>query len=411
VSVPGASWTNRAVAAVLVAALAAGPLAGCGRKGAADAPGGSAASRRDRGSEPTAQPKDVAGRPKPGVIPTNTLVPSAPAEAFEPPSYDGFEPLPSFTYHHVDPKLKNELTITPAVFEAQLKMLKDGGYHPITARQLAEYHEDGAPLPEKPVMITFDDGWKNQFTYAAPLLKKYGFSATFFVNPQLIGYGGGYMTRDMLISLRDAGHDIESHTWTHKALTRRGTEDRLAFQRRIMKQMTLADAWLTQVVGRKPVALCYPFGYYDVESVGRAQAAGYTLGFTTDEGVADARPWHAMVIKRFTIGRGISTAGFASRLSSGPLQVRAIDPPPGTRVRGITTTVTVDITDVPSSVQSIKLTSGPSMKSSTIVRRDGRRFVVGRIRKAKVGSRQVTVSGEDASGRRYYASWSLVMGD
>jgi len=399
------------VCVMVLAALAVAPLAGCGSR----LPGPvSAPTSKDVSSvstAPTEQVVPATETPRPDAIPTNTLIPQVPADAFEPPSYDGFERLPCFTYHHVDPKLVNEIAITPAAFEAQLKVLKDGGYHPITARQLAEHHEKGTPLPDKPVMITFDDGWRNQYQFAAPLLKKYGFVATFFVNPQLIGYGSGYMTRDMLVALKDAGHDVESHTWTHLALTRRGTEDQLAFQRRIMKQMTLSDAWLKQVVGRRPVALCYPFGYYDTEAVGRALEAGYTLGFTTDEGVADARPWDAMAIKRFTISRDVSVAGFVSRLNSAALEARHIEPAPGARVRGITTTVTVDITDVPSSVTGIKLTSGPSMKSSTIVRRGGRRFAVGQIRKARVGSRQVTLSGIDAAGRRYYCSWSLVMGD
>ena len=400
---PGESWVSRAVATVVVASLVIAPLAGCKKDPGAD--------ERGEAREAAAAPKPDAKKPKRGVIPTNTLVPQVPADSFQPPSFDGYERLPAFTYHHVDPKLDNEISITPAAFEAQLKLLKEQGFHTITARQLADHHKDGTPLPEKPVMLTFDDGWKNQYVHAAPLLKKYGFVATFFVNPQPIGRGSAYMTRDMVTSLEDAGHDIQSHTWSHKAMTRRDSDDHLAFQKRNMKQLTLADEWIEQVVGREPVAVAYPFGYYDTESVSRARAAGYVLGFTTDEGVADARPSAAMIIKRFTISRELSLASFASRLNSGVLETRHIEPDPGTRVRGITTTVTVDITDVSASVKDLKLTSGPSMRSTSIVKRGGRRYIVGRINKAKVGSRQVIVSGVDESGRRYYYSWSLVMGD
>ena len=106
------------------------------------------------------------------------------------------------------------------------------------------------------------------------------------------------------------------------------------------------------------MALCYPFGYYDTEAVSRAKAAGYKLGFTTEEGVADARPWDAMVMKRFTVDRADSIAGFTARLNSGVMEARHIEPAPGTRVRGITTTVTVDITDVPAEVKDIKLIVG-----------------------------------------------------
>jgi peptidoglycan/xylan/chitin deacetylase (PgdA/CDA1 family) len=395
----------RAIAAAVLTSFVMTSLSGCA---------GSANKAQDATRQNAAAGSSVAAKPPAparGAIPTNTLVPMIGADALQPPSYTGYEPLPCLTYHHVHPKLKNSIAITPATFEAQLKVLKDGGYSAITARQLAEYHEKGTPLPARPVMITFDDGWKNQYEYAAPLLRKYGFVATFFVNPQLIGRGSAYMTRDMLVALDKAGDDIESHTWTHLALTRRPSESALAFQNRIMRQMTLADTWLSQVVGHKPVALCYPFGYYDIEAVSRAKAAGYKLGFTTDEGVADARPWDAMIMKRFTIDRADSIAGFKARLDSGVLDARHIEPPPGTRVRGITTTVTVDITDVPAGVKGIKLSSGPSMKSTEIVRKNGRRYAVARLNKTRVGSRQVTVSGVDGSGRRYYSSWSLVMGD
>jgi len=396
----------------LVACLAMASLAGCRGRGAGGS--GSGTDKPVGGSRSVAASKPVSPKPpsaNPGVIPTDTLVPMIGADSLQPPSYTGYERLPCFTYHHVDPKLNNSIAITPATFEAQLKVLKDEGYHTITARQLAEYHAKGTPLPDKPVIITFDDGWSNQYQYAFPLLRKYGFVATFFVNPQPIGRGSAYMTRENLVALADAGNDIESHTWTHMALTRKKTESQLEFQNRIMRQMTLADTWIKTVVGRKPVALCYPFGYYDVEAVSRAKAVGYRVAFTTDEGVADARPWDAMIMKRFTINRGDSVAGFKTRLHSGVLEARDIQPPPGARVRGITTTVTVDITDVPAGVKGIELSSGPSMKSTAIVKRDGRRYAVARLNKTRVGFRQITLSGADESGRRYYSSWSLVMGD
>jgi peptidoglycan/xylan/chitin deacetylase (PgdA/CDA1 family) len=398
---------NRAIRLTLASVLVLALSSGCADRGAATKSAAKPAESASKRAEvPTKSPS-----PKRGEIPTNTLVQMIPADALQPPSYDGYERLPCFTYHHVDPKLKNSIAITPATFEAQLKVLKDGGYHTITARQLAEYHSKGTPLPEKPVMITFDDGWKNQFQHAAPLLKKYGFVATYFVNPQLIGRGSAYMTRDMLVTLNADGNDIESHTWTHVALIRKGSESALDFQKRIMRQMTLADAWIAKVVGKKPVALCYPFGFYDTEAISRGKAAGYTVAFTTDEGIADARPWDAMIMKRFTINRSDTVDGFRTRLNSGVLEARNVTPPPGARVRGITTTVTVDVTDVPAAVKDIKISSGASMKGTVTVMRGGRRYAVARLNKARVGFRQITMRGVDAAGRRYYYSWSLVMGD
>ncbi len=406
---PIAPRVDRSIALVLATSLLLVSASGCSGRRAATKP--TDPSTRSATADSVRATQSPTPKSKPGVIPTNTLVPAINPDVLQPPSYAGYERLPSFTYHHVDPKLKNSIAITPATFEAQLKVLKDGGYHTITARQLAEHNAGGPPLPDKPVMITFDDGWKNQFQFAAPLLKKYGYVATYFVNPQLIGRGGAYMTRDMLVALAADGNDIESHTWTHQALIRRGTENQLDFQRRIMRQMTLSDAWIAKVIGKRPVALCYPFGYYDTEAVSRAKAAGYKLAFTTDEGVADARPWDAMIMKRFTINRADSVDGFKARLTSGVLEARHIVPSPGSRVRGTSTTVTVDITDVPPAVKGIKISSGPSMKATATVNRGGRRIAVAQLEKARVGFRQITLRGIDGAGKRYYYSWSLVLGD
>lgn len=400
---PSNRITMRVLLAALAIAIVGSATAGCARVGGASRPSNARTSALDATSAPAPTPVGSSA-------PTGST--SVDPAILEPPSYTGYESLPIFTYHHVDPKLKNDIAITPAVFEAQLKVLRDGGYHTITARQLVDHQRVGTPLPDKPVMITFDDGWRNQFTYAAPLLKKYGFTATFFINPQPIASGyGAYMTADMVKALARDGYDIESHTWRHLRLIRSASQSAATFQQQNMSQLKLANDWIRRVVGVQPVALCYPFGFYDTEAIAMAQRAGYRAGFTTDEGVADARGWDAYGMKRFTIERSDTLASFKARLTSAPMPGRDIQPPPATRVAGITTTVTVDVTDVPSSVQGLTLASGQSMKGQQIVERNGRRFVVAQIRKARVGLRVVVLRGQDAAGRLYVSSWVIVLGD
>jgi peptidoglycan/xylan/chitin deacetylase (PgdA/CDA1 family) len=336
----------------------------------------------------------------------------APSSTLQPPSWDGFEPLPIFTYHHVNTKVNSDITIKPATFEAQLKLLKELGYHTITARDLVDYHQKGTPLPDKPVMITFDDGWRTQYSKAWPLLKKYGFKATFFINPQPVGNGyRAYMNRDMVLELAKAGNDIESHTWKHTRLTRKRDQSAEKYQKQTLSALTNANNWIRQVVGQQPVAIAYPYGIYDLETVGFVSAAGYKVGFTVDESVADARKWDRYQLKRFTIGSGETMVSFKRRLLSGPLEVRNITPAPGSRIVGSSVDVSVDISDVPSSTTDIKLRSGPSMKNAQIIERNGRRYAVGQLRRCKTGFRVISMTAVDAQGRKYYASWSLVMGD
>ena len=375
---------------------------GAARETASSATAGAAASTTDSASPGGAADASASATSAASVATTESL---------QPPSYDGYEPLVSFTYHHVDPKQKNSLTLTPATFEAQLKLLQAAGYQTVTSRDLLKHQTDGTPLPSKPVMLTFDDGWRNQYQYAAPLLDKYGFKGVFFVNPQTIGTYGAYMNRDMVISLDKRGHDIESHTWQHVRLTRKGNESAESFQKRMKRQFTLSNDWIKKVVGKRPVAICYPFGFYDTETVGFARDGGYQLGFTVDEGVADARTWDAMVMKRFTMDRSYSLDMFKSLLGAAPLQARDIQPGPGSRVVGLETTITIDITDVPASVKGIKIWGGPSVKATTIFEKDGRRYASAPLRRSAVGLKAITVKAKDTSGRKYYASWTLTMGD
>lgn len=87
--------------------------------------------------------------------------------------------LPIIMYHHIlkDKSKHGKFVISPDEFESDLKYLKKNGYTTITADALIRYHEDGDPLPEKPVMLTFDDGYLSYLEYAVPLLKKYGMCA------------------------------------------------------------------------------------------------------------------------------------------------------------------------------------------------------------------------------------------
>lgn len=401
--------TRDLIALGVACALLGVSLGGCARatKDSAAGPAPAGAQSESSGSASSS----AGSTSEPGSLPSTAPL-AAQASVLEPPSYGGFEPLPIFTYHSVDPTLKNFIAIAPSTFEAQLKVIKSGGYQPITARQLVDHQLHGTPLPPKPVMITFDDGWRNQFVYAEPLLQKYGFKATFFINPQPITQGyPAYLTRGMVVSLARDGNDIESHTWRHLSLIRSRSQSAATFQQHNMSQLTLATTWIRKVVGQQPVALCYPFGSYDTEAIAMAQRAGYKAGFTVDEGVADARPWDAFGLKRFVIQPTDSLGNFKACLNSAPMPVTDIQPPPATRVAGITTTVSVDITDVPPSVMGFSMTSGPSMKGLQIVSRNGRRYAVAVIRKGKVGLREVETRGVDNSGREYVSSWVIVLGD
>src|SRR5579872_6083689 len=97
-------------------------------------------------------------------------------DAERPPAPDGHAiDMPILIYHHVVPGRSPSLLFeNPESFEQQLKYLKDNGYHSVSFERLADNLEHGVALPERPVILSFDDGWDNQFNHAFPLLQRYG---------------------------------------------------------------------------------------------------------------------------------------------------------------------------------------------------------------------------------------------
>ncbi|MBX4206402.1 polysaccharide deacetylase family protein [Candidatus Parcubacteria bacterium] len=128
--------------------------------------------------------------------------------------------IPIFIYHSVrpfganDPESLKAYEVTPELFEKELKYLQDNGYTVISLDQVAYDLKVGSTGLVKPVVLTFDDGWANQYKYAFPLLKKYHMAATFYVYTRPIG-SKHFMTWDNLKEMSAAGMDIEDHSHTH----------------------------------------------------------------------------------------------------------------------------------------------------------------------------------------------------
>src|SRR5699024_8650035 len=90
-------------------------------------------------------------------------------------------------YHHIDEYGDDSVTISESLFEEQLEYLYENGYNTVSLDQLVGFVENGTPLPERPVMITFDDGYESNYTIAFELLRKYGFCASIFVVASEVG--------------------------------------------------------------------------------------------------------------------------------------------------------------------------------------------------------------------------------
>jgi peptidoglycan/xylan/chitin deacetylase (PgdA/CDA1 family) len=235
--------------------------------------------------------------------PASEIPAIAAAEAEKPPllpvprSVD----MPILLYHHIVPghagsDQSRSLFLSPDGFEQQLRSLRDNGYQSVSFDDLADCLEYGLPLPERPVIISLDDGWENQFQYGFPLLQKYGFTATFYV---VTGYLGGqnFMTVDQLKILMAAGMTIGDHTRSHPALPSIGSEQRLN------EEIAGSKVWLEERLGLPITTFAYPYGAYNAATVALVRAAGYRTARTVDSGthytVGDLETLAALVYPEF----------------------------------------------------------------------------------------------------------------
>ena len=191
--------------------------------------------------------------------------------------------VPILMYHSVRPidftktnAFVSSLTLPPTEFERELIYLKSRGFTSITMRDLALHLRGEMNLPSKPVILTFDDGFMNDYQYAFPLLKAYGLTGTFFIVSGFVGKAE-YMTWEQVTDLARSGMEIGSHTITHPDLTSLSPSV-------LESQLLVSKETLQEKVGVPVRALSYPGGAFNADVEAAAQRAGYEVAVTTRYG-------------------------------------------------------------------------------------------------------------------------------
>jgi peptidoglycan/xylan/chitin deacetylase (PgdA/CDA1 family) len=192
--------------------------------------------------------------------------------------------VPVLMYHHVgEPDqtadaIRRDLSVSPEDFEAQLRYLIEHGFAPITLERLVMHLQLGQPLPPKPVVLTFDDGFKDQYTNAYPLLKKYGFVATFFIITRFADEERPeYMSWSEIELLHADGMEIGSHSYTHPSLIGKSF-DYVVWQ-------VLGSKQAIEARTKEPVRFfSYPSGQYDQLTMDVLRSAGYWGAVTVEPG-------------------------------------------------------------------------------------------------------------------------------
>lgn len=164
--------------------------------------------------------------------------------------------VPVLCYHRIADGKKGDYTVSEATFSAHMKILADSGYHTVSPSQLYDYLVYNKELPQKPVMITFDDSRSEHSEIAAPVMDKYGFKGVYFI--MTITYNKkNYMTKDQIALLAKQGSTIGLHSWDHTMVTKyKETAD-------WQKQIVDPKDKLEKIVAGPVEYWAYPNGVYD----------------------------------------------------------------------------------------------------------------------------------------------------
>ena len=226
-------------------------------------------------------------------------------------AYGNAQKIVVLNYHKVD-ETPIALAVSPADFERQMAYLKEKGYVSITPDQLADHLERGAALPERPLLITFDDGYADNYENAYPILKKYGFTATIFVVTDYLSRFPAYLTWEQAREMKQGGFYIASHTMQHKVLTELDAQA-------LREELAGSAEALDYQLGKQSRFLAYPTGAYSLALAQAVKDYGYRAAFTIKYGNVD-RASNPYALERVPVFRaGDTFASFRERLDYIPL--------------------------------------------------------------------------------------------
>ena len=219
--------------------------------------------------------------------------------AVSPPD-DAGRTLRVLMYHKVNDQWPNPITVPTAVFDEQMTLLRELGYTVVSLRDVCDHYLDGAPLPGRAVLITFDDGYLDNLEQAAPILVDHGYPAVIFAPIGYLdpgarplpheeslfrsGIHNPTLTWSRLKELDDVGIRVESHGIGHRRLAELDPDEAL-------REIAISKIRLEEALGREVEAYAYVKGSradYRAEHASLVRQAGYKLGFSAVSGVNDS---------------------------------------------------------------------------------------------------------------------------
>ncbi len=192
----------------------------------------------------------------------------------------GYQIVPILTYHNLAEQAKGRLVLAASSFREQMQYLKTNGYRVVSLADFIEFTHLGRQLPQKAVVLTFDDGYRSFKEFAYPVLKELGFTATLFIYTDWVGAGRGALSWNDLKELSAAGFDVQAHTKSHADLRRAQGETEAQYARRMQAELEQPQELFNRHLGRRSQVLAYPYGRWEEGLLPKVQQYGYIAAFS-----------------------------------------------------------------------------------------------------------------------------------
>ncbi len=241
--------------------------------------------------------------------------------------------VPIIMYHSILKSQSGTYTISPDILEEDLKYIAENGFTTITMTDLIKYVYYDSPLPEKPIIITFDDGHYNNLTYAVPLLKKYNMVAVI----SIVGkYTDSYSESDEanpnysylrwkdikqlidsnIIEFQNHTYDLHSNTYKRKGCMKNKNESKKEYEVMLYSDIYKLQQEFEYKAGYIPNTFTYPFGAISKDSLDVIKKLGFKASLSCNEGVnvITKNPECLYQLKRFNRPSYISTYRFFNKI-------------------------------------------------------------------------------------------------
>lgn len=280
-------------------------------------------------------------------VPGEILIPGAPSVPV----------VPVLAYHRVTGNVEkyNGMAVSPAQFRRHMKFLAENNYMPITLDDWYNAVKQNARLPQKPVIITFDDAWQSQYEQALPILTEFNIPATFYVYTAVVG-NNTTMSWQQLKDLARRGHSIGCHSGSHADLTKKFSfENNTRYARRLTREIQGAKNELEEKIGVPVRHFCYPYGYYNTNVIAYLRKARFLTGTTVNPMVnTSGTPLHSL--GRLIVGPATTTEALQDYLETRELRIKALLPGDGViRNRNTVTIKALLDKDISAALQHVKI--------------------------------------------------------